>query len=206
MTLLERATKLATLAHRGQKRKHSGDPYIVHPLRVAALARDLGFHEDFQAVAVLHDVIEDTDESLNAIAKLDDAAGAKIAMLVMWLTNPKDDLKDRANRRLRVGWMCERVARGPEEARLIKLLDRYDNMRDLPAEDDFFSVYCRESTDLVAKVAGPIIGDCIISPLFSNTRKSQIAKAVAESILRLATRKVLGDKNTTDPAIEALFV
>lgn len=194
MTLFERATELATHAHRGQKRKYSGDPYIVHPLRVAELVRRLGFHENYQAVAVLHDVIEDTAGTLDEIAELDNEVGQEIAMLVMWLTNPKIDLRGRARRFLRTSWMHERVARAPTMVRLIKLLDRYDNIRDLPADDDFFPKYCRESVDLVDKIAR------------TWDRDHSVAEAIAESILRIANGKTLGDKNVTDPAIEALFI
>src|ERR1700693_2644795 len=54
--LLEKAIGIAVEAHRGQKDRH-GSPYILHPLRVmqrTATATD-------QIVAVLHDVVEDTD-------------------------------------------------------------------------------------------------------------------------------------------------
>lgn len=54
---LEDAITLAFSVHRGQKDK-GGSPYILHPLRVMVA---VGFDEDAQMVAVLHDVIEDTD-------------------------------------------------------------------------------------------------------------------------------------------------
>jgi (p)ppGpp synthase/HD superfamily hydrolase len=55
MSLLEKAIAIAVEAHRGQKDK-SGDPYILHPLRVMARVCT----EDEQIVAILHDVVEDT--------------------------------------------------------------------------------------------------------------------------------------------------
>lgn len=53
---LERARELATQAHQGQKDK-AGKPYILHPLRVSERCQT----DDERIVALLHDVIEDTD-------------------------------------------------------------------------------------------------------------------------------------------------
>lgn len=64
----EDAVKLATEKHRGQYRKHSGEPYISHPLAVAGQFDD----EDHKIVAVLHDTIEDTNLT---IAELIDEHG-----------------------------------------------------------------------------------------------------------------------------------
>ena len=55
----EDALKLATEAHEGQVRKYSGLPYITHPMAVADKFED----ECLKVLAVLHDVVEDTDIS-----------------------------------------------------------------------------------------------------------------------------------------------
>ena len=64
MTMLNQAIALAALAHEGQIDK-SGAPYILHPLRV--MLRCQG--ETAQICAVLHDVIEDTSWTLEALRK-----------------------------------------------------------------------------------------------------------------------------------------
>lgn len=69
---VETARRLATEAHRGQLDK-AGDPYIGHPLRVAARLS----HDDEQVVALLHDVLEDTPLGVEDLA----AAGATDAQL-----------------------------------------------------------------------------------------------------------------------------
>lgn len=56
MSTLEKAIELAAKAHAGQKDKH-GEPYILHPLRVMLRMKT----EEERIVAVLHDVIEDTE-------------------------------------------------------------------------------------------------------------------------------------------------
>jgi (p)ppGpp synthase/HD superfamily hydrolase len=59
MSTLEKAISLATEAHNGQKDK-SGEPYILHPLRVMARVQS----NTEKIVAVLHDIIEDTDYTI----------------------------------------------------------------------------------------------------------------------------------------------
>ncbi|WP_339107671.1 phosphohydrolase [Thioclava sp. GXIMD4216] len=59
---LETAIRIAALAHKGQTDK-GGAPYILHPLRVMLGAKD----HDSRVVAVLHDVVEDSDWTLAAL-------------------------------------------------------------------------------------------------------------------------------------------
>jgi (p)ppGpp synthase/HD superfamily hydrolase len=58
--LVEKAIKVAATLHQGQRDK-GGNPYIFHPLRVMEAARAGGYGECIQALAVLHDVVEDCD-------------------------------------------------------------------------------------------------------------------------------------------------
>ena len=64
MSLLEKAISIAVEAHRGQKDK-SGAPYILHPLSV--MSRVAG--ETEKIVAVLHDVVEDTPWTMEALRR-----------------------------------------------------------------------------------------------------------------------------------------
>jgi len=66
---LEHAIDIATNAHEGQKRK-SGEPYIIHPLSVAATLVDWGMDIDSVIAGVLHDTVEDTDTSLQQLESL----------------------------------------------------------------------------------------------------------------------------------------
>jgi (p)ppGpp synthase/HD superfamily hydrolase len=65
MTLLEQAISLAVLKHAGQTQKN-GDPYVLHPLHLMCQMRT----EDERIVAVLHDVVEDTDVTLDELAQM----------------------------------------------------------------------------------------------------------------------------------------
>ncbi len=76
------AYQLAEKAHAGQKRS-SGEPYIIHPLAVADILLDLGMDTDTISVGLLHDVVEDTEYTLDDIRK---KFGQDVAMLVDGVT------------------------------------------------------------------------------------------------------------------------
>jgi guanosine-3',5'-bis(diphosphate) 3'-pyrophosphohydrolase len=79
---LEHAVDFAMKAHEGQKRK-SGEPYIVHPLSVAATLIDWGMDIDTVLAGVLHDTVEDTEATLETIENL---FGHDVAFLVDGVT------------------------------------------------------------------------------------------------------------------------
>ena len=58
--LIMKAYNLANEKHKDQKR-HSGEPYIIHPMNVAYILADVGLDDSTICAALLHDVIEDTD-------------------------------------------------------------------------------------------------------------------------------------------------
>jgi (p)ppGpp synthase/HD superfamily hydrolase len=81
-TKLEEAILFATRAHEGQK-DYQGLPYILHPLRVMNRVRRAGGDETAMIVALLHDVLEDTDVSRGSIRA---AFGDVVADSVVALT------------------------------------------------------------------------------------------------------------------------
>src|SRR5271163_3219339 len=83
--LLDRAYVYAMKAHGAQKRA-SGDPYLSHPLEVAAILTDLKLDDSTIVAAVLHDTIEDTDSTREEIDRL---FGFDIGGLVDGLTKLK---------------------------------------------------------------------------------------------------------------------
>lgn len=121
MATLEAAITLAANAHRGSTERN-GQPYILHPLRVM-----LGMEtEEEMIVAVLHDVIEDTEVSLEALVKA--GFSSAIVAAVDALSRRKDETYES---------FIERVSRNPLAVR-IKLSDLRDNMdiRRIPDLED----------------------------------------------------------------------
>ena len=115
---------LAIQAHNGSQRK-DGVPYVIHPIRIALHALSLGMSEDAIIAAVLHDVVEDTDTSLNDIS---DMFGRDVASMVDALTKPERGTPNRSS------LYQEQLLAGPEDARRVKILDIQDNLWDV---DDF---------------------------------------------------------------------
>ncbi len=122
--VLERAYEVAERAHRGQRRK-SGDPYITHPVAVATILAELGMTVPTLAAALLHDTVEDTDYSLEALRK---EFGDEVAMLVDGVTKLDKVAYGDAAQAETVRKMVVAMARDIRVL-LIKLADRLHNAR-----------------------------------------------------------------------------
>lgn len=140
MTLYERALIFAIKAHGDQKRKYTGEPYIIHPIRVAAHVRESGASTAAIGAALLHDVLEDT---ATTHGRLVDEFGEYVARLVYQITDvskPSD-----GNRRTRKELDCQRLALADSEAQTIKACDIIDNAFSVIEHDpDFARVYIPE--------------------------------------------------------------
>ena len=123
--LLSRAFGFAEKAHRGQVRA-SGEPYFTHPIEVAHILADMHLDPATIITALLHDVVEDTDVTLDMIQ---DQFTDEIANLVDGVTKltrieMKSDNKQAENFRKLVLAMSEDI-----RVLLVKLADRTHNMR-----------------------------------------------------------------------------
>jgi GTP pyrophosphokinase len=120
------AYNLAAEAHTGQIRD-SGEPYISHPVTVAMILADLGMDSDTLVAALLHDVVEDTDISLDTIRK---KFGAETALLVDGVTKlrklPFSSKEEQQAENIRKMLMA--IAQDVRVI-IIKLADRLHNMR-----------------------------------------------------------------------------
>lgn len=127
---MDQALKFARLKHDGQKRKFSGEPYITHcinvyksVIEVVNITSDTGI-TNIAIAALLHDIVEDTDTSINEIREI---FGGRVAELVMALTNDPVQIE-------RVGktqYLSDKIVELDDDALLIKLADRLDNIQDL---------------------------------------------------------------------------
>ena len=127
--LITKAFQIANDAHKGARRR-SGEPYIMHPLAVARIVcKEIGLGSTSICAALLHDVVEDTDYTVDDLQKL---FGDKVAELVDGLT------------KISSGMFGDQVSSQAENFRkllltmsddirviLIKIADRLHNMRTL---------------------------------------------------------------------------
>ena len=147
MDRIQHATVFATQAHAGQKRKYTGDDYIVHPIAVAELVRENGGTEDQIVAALLHDTIEDCATTYGDIVR---AFGKTVANLVLELTDEfTTEMYPDDNRAQRKAWEAARLATVSLEAKLIKLCDMIDNTSTIVEHDPGFAkVYLGEKLAL----------------------------------------------------------
>jgi len=148
MSVLLRAAKIATFAHDGQLRDDKR-PYITHPARVAGMAM---IHpeatEEWGAIAFLHDVLEDTAITADCL-RLE--FSRFVVDIVVELTNQFTDTSD--IRAVRKAKERDRLATVSPIAKIIKMLDREDNLRDMAHPCRFRDLYIEESKKLLPALA-----------------------------------------------------
>lgn len=143
------AALFAMESHHGQKRKYTGEPYIVHPRAVSLIVKTVPYIPEMICAAWLHDVVEDCEVSIEIIKE---KFGDKVASLVADLTDVSK-LSD-GNRRIRKQIDLEHTANASSQAKTIKLADIIDNTDSITKYDpDFSRIYLREvyKTILVCK-------------------------------------------------------
>ena len=152
ISMIEKAYKVASEAHKDQKRK-SGEPYIIHPLCVAIILADLELDKETIVAGLLHDAVEDTWMTYEEVEK---EFGGEVALLVDGVTkigqlsysSDKVEMQAESLRKMFLAMAKDiRVI-------MIKLADRLHNMRTLqymtPAKQQ---EKARETMDIYAPIA-----------------------------------------------------
>jgi (p)ppGpp synthase/HD superfamily hydrolase len=139
-SIVDRAIEFATIAHEGQVRKYTGEPYITHPIAVAKIVATVPHTTEMLVAAILHDTVEDTDVTLEDIER---EFGKEVMTLVFWLTDvsqPSD-----GNRAQRKAVDRAHLAMAPAAAQTIKVCDLIHNTASIRQRDpDFWVVYRKE--------------------------------------------------------------
>jgi len=151
MSLIITAARFADYCHKGETRRGNGEPFVMHPARVAArVAMHPAATEVWVAAAWLHDTGE---PPVSKLALVQNLFPAEVYTLVKELTNdthnpnlPRAARKKRDRLRI-MDMSCA--------AKIIKLLDRIDNVLSLWGEEtDFNETYCQESALLLDVLKG----------------------------------------------------
>jgi (p)ppGpp synthase/HD superfamily hydrolase len=123
--LVRSALEQARADHAGQTRNGSGGmPYVEHPMQVAALLDEHGYGEEVLAAALLHDVVEDSETTLD---ELREKFGGEVAGFVGAMTDD-EEIEDYRERKAE---HRERMAAAPAEAMAIYGADKLTNSRTL---------------------------------------------------------------------------
>jgi len=151
LELLRRAYVFSALEHRGQVR-HSGEPYLVHPLEVATILTDLKMDVVTIAAGLLHDVVEDT---LTTTERLEGTFGREVAHIVEGVTKisaitfSSSEERQAENFRKMLLAMVDDI-----RVILVKLADRLHNMRTLSfLSEDRRARIAQETLDIYAPIA-----------------------------------------------------
>ena len=124
--LLDRAIVFAVHAHQGIERKGKGFPYIVHPMEAVAVVATMTDDQELLAAAALHDVIEDTDTTVDELRR---EFGERIASLV----EAESDIVVEGSRsdswHARKEAAIDRLANASRDAKIVALGDKLSNMR-----------------------------------------------------------------------------
>ena len=122
--MIFRAIEFAAAAHRGQYRKGTRLPYIIHPLSVARLLIDAGCADHVVTAALLHDVLEDTSATEAEIVSI---FGMRVCELVVAVTEP-DKLTSWEDRKKHT---LEILRESDSEVLLVAVADKIDNIRSI---------------------------------------------------------------------------
>jgi myo-inositol-1(or 4)-monophosphatase len=142
--LLDRAIVFAVRAHAGTERRGKGVPYIVHPMEAVEIVATMTADQELLAAAALHDVVEDTDVTVEDLRA---EFGDRIAELVASESDTfEEGVSEEDSWHARKKAAIERLARSSHDAKMVALGDKLSNMRAIARDyavkgDSFWNIF-----------------------------------------------------------------
>src|SRR5512143_3625050 len=197
LELLRRAYVFSALEHKGQVR-HSGEPYLVHPLEVATILADMKMDAVTIAAGLLHDVVEDT---LTTTERIHQTFGDEVAHLVEGVTKisaitfSSSEERQAENFRKMLLAMVDDI-----RVILVKLADRLHNMRTLAflPEERRIKI-AQETRDIYAPIANRL-GMAKLKNELEELAFMHLEPEAYESLRKSVERK----RRATEPLTEQL--
>lgn len=143
-SLFDRAAIFAVKAHAGTERRGKGFPYIIHPMEAAGIVATMTSDQELLAAAVLHDVVEDTDVT---VEELRSEFGPRIAGLVASESDVfEEGVSEEDSWRSRKQAAIDRLAGASHDAKIVALGDKLSNMRAIARDyavmgDAFWNIF-----------------------------------------------------------------
>ena len=123
--LIEKAARIAIIAHKDQKRKSDGFPYIIHPFMVALKLAKYNFPDEVIAAGLVHDVLEDTDISEE---DLREELGDEVLEIVKGVSENKNLSWEERKRKY-----IETIKKAPAEVKAVSIADKIHNLEGMVA-------------------------------------------------------------------------
>ena len=133
-SIVVRAFSFAYKAHKGQYRKGSKIPYIVHPMDVASALMKNEASEEIVVAGLLHDVVEDAGVELQQVEKL---FGNQVKRLVKGASEPEEYRREMSSEERRKTWKVRKshtvskIKDADYDLKLLSCADKLSNIRDM---------------------------------------------------------------------------
>jgi len=126
-TLFDKAMMFAVKAHSNTERRGKGFPYIIHPMEAVAIVSTITSDQELLAAAALHDVVEDTDVTVEEIER---EFGPRIATLVASESDLVVEGKsEEESWHQRKQYAIDRLSNASHDAKIVAMGDKLSNLR-----------------------------------------------------------------------------
>jgi len=149
--MVVKAYRFAAQKHKGQYRRFTGEEYFVHPVAVSKIVEDMTKDDVLIQVALLHDIVEDTDTTLEEVKEL---FGEDVGELVDQLT----ETTEKRDGLSKVEYLSKEMAEMSPAALTVKLADRLDNIQCLKNDyadkkfPSFAEWYYRQTINIMGNI------------------------------------------------------